>query len=642
MALNMSFDVSFLDAMEERRIRSSLSLSRAESHLSFYDGFESESASEDEGGGPADIAPATPAPRQSSSTRTRRVLSRHHSRHLPAALRSWQRSVAVPETTFSELEAKRRRRGHRASPCSRFVCAPDSVIALVFTMVSFLLTLTHVALLTPIFVAFDAPTRLGGPDPWPWEATIDFCVGLFFLTKVIMNFRTGVLVSSNVLGRSAVVLCPSDIAKVYIKSGTFRCDCVALIPLLVQCGWSLWLARAGSVEQATAAQLATSKIRLFRLLLLTRLRKLFGATVGDAEAAITGEAWTSPLTVWLIQTCGEFLFVINMCACFFIFTAQVEGFENSWLMAERNDIETDGDIAAEHLTWQESTMWDVYVAALYWATATVSTVGYGDVAAATQPERLVASCVMIVGSTWFAYLVGAIAALVNSHGAAARRRVAYREKMITLRCFLDRHPSVPRELRLRLVTFFSDTWIRKMRGTNDRALLRELPEDLSRETRFRALESNLRAAFGGKKSEVTEKAAHAVADALVSRNVPRGHVFDITEHFVMVNEGEVLVTLAAGSTQPGAGLVRRRTPGRQESNDHFVVSRGGIHSSIGVEAFCGQIERALARRRTQIVDAVAQSECEVYELDAERAARLGDEFPDLRVGALLALALPKQ
>ena len=100
--------------------------------------------------------------------------------------------------------------------------------------------------------------------------------------------------------------------------------------------------------------------------------------------------------------------------------------------------------------------------------------------------------------------------------------------------------------------------------------------------------------------------------------------------------------MAAESTQPGAGLVRRRTPGRQESNDHFVVSRGGIHSSIGVEAFCGQIERALARRRTQIVDAVAQSECEVYELDAERAARLGDEFPDLRVGALLALALPKQ
>ena len=39
-----------------------------------------------------------------------------------------------------------------------------------------------------------------------------------------------------------------------------------------------------------------------------------------------------------------------------------------------------------------------------------------------------------------------------------------------------------------------------------------------------------------------------------------------------------------------------------------------------------------------MVEAIAISECEVYEMDAERAGALGDAFPELRRGASRALA----
>jgi hypothetical protein len=504
-------DVSFLDSLEpeDRKVRSSLSFSRSEASLWLSEG-ESES---DE---PVDVAPAT-TPRRPTPARPRASILRRESRRLTAALLSWQRSVAVPESLFSELEGKRRRDGSRkAHAAPRFVAAPDSWLALAFSATGFVLTLTHVALLTPAFVAFDAPTRLGAPaEPWPWTAAVDLGVGAFFLANLLVNFRTGVLCSSRTLGRVAVVLDPSSIARVYVKSGALACDAAALLPLVAQCVSSIWLNRVGA-ETAGAEAHISRLIRLFRLFHLARLgRASGGAIVGDAEALLARGTLFPPLAIWLAQTACEFVFVINTCACAFVYVAHVNGFENSWVRdaLERDELASAdaADPASLALALARADdaagVADVYVCALYWAAATVSTVGYGDVAATNRAERVAAVAVMTAGSTWFASLVGRVAALVERHGDASRRREAYREKMVALRCFLRRHPNVPRDLRLRLAVFFSDTWARQRKGLvmNDRALLAELPEALRRETRFRALETAARAAFADDAAESEEE-----------------------------------------------------------------------------------------------------------------------------------------
>ena len=634
-------DVSFLDSMEpeDRKVRSSLSFSRSEASLWFSEG-------ESENDEPVDVAPAT-TPRRPTPARSRAAIPRRGSRRLTAALLSWQRSVAVPESLFSELESKRRRDGSRkAHAAPRFVAAPDSWLALAFTATGFVLTLTHVALLTPAFVAFDAPTRLGAPaEPWPWTAAVDLGVGAFFLANLLVNFRTGVLCSSRTLGRVAVVLDPSSIARVYVKSGALACDAAALLPLVAQCVSSIWLNRVGA-ETAGAEAHVSRLIRLFRLFHLARLgRACGGAVVGDAEALLARGTLFPPLAIWLAQTACEFVFVINTCACAFVYVAHVNGFENSWV---RDALERDeravasADAAdAASLALADVYVADVYVCALYWAAATVSTVGYGDVAATNRAERVAAVAVMTAGSTWFASLVGRVAALVERHGDASRRREAYREKMVALRCFLRRHPNVPRDLRLRLAVFFSDTWARQRKGLvmNDRALLAELPEALRSETGFRALEYATRAAFAddGDEPRVSERALRAVVDALEPRLVPRNARLDVRGAFTLVREGEVEVRYR-DTCSPGTARAPRGE-NESESSKSEVVFGGETRAFLGVAAFLGGApDRAAALASARVVEAVAVSECEVYEMDAERAGALGDAFPELRRGASRALA----
>ena len=640
-------DVSFLDSMEpeDRKVRSSLSFSRSEASLWFSEG-------ESENDEPVDVAPAT-TPRRPTPARSRAAIPRRGSRRLTAALLSWQRSVAVPESLFSELEGKRRRDGSRkAHAAPRFVAAPDSWLALAFTATGFVLTLTHVALLTPAFVAFDAPTRLGAPaEPWPWTAAVDLGVGAFFLANLLVNFRTGVLCSSRTLGRVAVVLDPSSIARVYVKSGALACDAAALLPLVAQCVSSIWLNRVGA-ETAGAEARVSRLIRLFRLFHLARLGRAFGgAVVGDAEALLARGTLFPPLAIWLAQTACEFVFVINTCACAFVYVAHVNGFENSWVRDalerdERNESAASLALAlarAETLN-RAAGVADVYVCALYWAAATVSTVGYGDVAATNRAERVAAVAVMTAGSTWFASLVGRVAALVERHGDASRRREAYREKMVALRCFLRRHPNVPRDLRLRLAVFFSDTWARQRKGLvmNDRALLAELPEALRSETGFRALEYATRAAFAddGDEPRVSERALRAVVDALEPRLVPRNARLDVRGAFTLVREGEVEVRYrdtcesSPGTAAPVFGENESESVTKSE-----VVFGGETRAFLGVAAFLGGApDRAAALASARVVEAVAVSECEVYEMDAERAGALGDAFPELRRGASRALA----
>lgn len=70
-----------------------------------------------------------------------------------------------------------------------------------------------------------------------------------------------------------------------------------------------------------------------------------------------------------------------------------------------------------------------YVTALYWAFATMTSVGYGDVVAISVGEKFAAILCMIVGVTIFAYLMGAVTSLLGalnssqSRAAAKKRRV---------------------------------------------------------------------------------------------------------------------------------------------------------------------------------------------------------------------------
>jgi len=92
----------------------------------------------------------------------------------------------------------------------------------------------------------------------------------------------------------------------------------------------------------------------------------------------------------------------------------------------------------------------VYIVALYWAVMTMSTIGYGDVTPVTTAERITATFGMFIGSSIFAYIVGAVTSTVASMGA---RQTEFYELMDSINLYME-EVELPQPVRIRIREFF--------------------------------------------------------------------------------------------------------------------------------------------------------------------------------------------
>ena len=92
-----------------------------------------------------------------------------------------------------------------------------------------------------------------------------------------------------------------------------------------------------------------------------------------------------------------------------------------------------------------------YVASVYWAMTTLSTVGYGDFHARTQREMIFSIMVELAGGVSFAMLVGSLNAVLMSRSAG---ETIYNERMDSVREFL-RVKEVPLECKRKVLSFYT-------------------------------------------------------------------------------------------------------------------------------------------------------------------------------------------
>ena len=64
-----------------------------------------------------------------------------------------------------------------------------------------------------------------------------------------------------------------------------------------------------------------------------------------------------------------------------------------------------------------------YTASLYWAVATLTGVGYGDIHATTTSERVMSIFATILGSTVFGFIIGNIGSIMDSVDVRGSRRI---------------------------------------------------------------------------------------------------------------------------------------------------------------------------------------------------------------------------
>ena len=102
----------------------------------------------------------------------------------------------------------------------------------------------------------------------------------------------------------------------------------------------------------------------------------------------------------------------------------MEGASKSWLTNASVD---DSDLV-------DRSLFDQYVASLYFSTATMTTMGYGDIAPVTTVERVVANFIMLVGALIYALTLSKVNTLMAALEALSRK---YTRLVDTLNTFFE-------------------------------------------------------------------------------------------------------------------------------------------------------------------------------------------------------------
>ncbi|XP_075593699.1 voltage-gated inwardly rectifying potassium channel KCNH3 isoform X2 [Balearica regulorum gibbericeps] len=332
-----------------------------------------------------------------------------------------------------------------------------------------LLATLYVAVTVPYSVCVGVGTEEGLPAARGPPSACDLCVEILFMLDIILNFRTTFVSKSG-----QVVLDPRAIARHYL-AGWFPLDLVAALPfdLLAACRVNVYV----------GAHLLKT-VRLLRLLrLLPNLDRY---------------SQYSAVVLALLMVVFALLAHWVACGWFFLGQREVEGSpaalpESGWLqeLARRletpyylsrgncstggagNDTEPGANCSENGGLLGGPSLRSAYITSLYFALSSLTSVGFGNVSANTDTEKIFSICTMLVGALMHAVVFGNVTAIIQRLYA---RRFLYHSRTRDLHDYIRIH-RIPRPLKRRILEYFQSTWAAN-NGIDTAELLQSLPEEL--------------------------------------------------------------------------------------------------------------------------------------------------------------------
>ena len=259
-----------------------------------------------------------------------------------------------------------------------------------------------------------------------FESVID----LIFLFDIILNFITTYRDRSS----DTLVTNPKQIVLHYLR-GYFFIDLIATIPF----GYILTstsFAVANKLGKLGRLPKLIKFVRAARLLKLLRVYRLYDFIVQLEVEYNIHHGYSR-----MIKIVTLILLVTHMVGCFWFLIgisgggADVDSLKQGWVY--RYHLHTEA-------------RWKQYISAMYWAFSTLTTVGYGDISARTPQEQTFSMVMMLVGVTWYAFIVSSMSAIMSSFDA---KNKAVREKMLCVNDFI-RTTKLPGELAKQVRSFF--------------------------------------------------------------------------------------------------------------------------------------------------------------------------------------------
>uniref|UniRef100_H3CHN9 Potassium channel domain-containing protein n=2 Tax=Tetraodon nigroviridis TaxID=99883 RepID=H3CHN9_TETNG len=114
-----------------------------------------------------------------------------------------------------------------------------------------------------------------------------------------------------------------------------------------------------------------------------------------------------------------------------------------------------------------------YIAALYFTLSSLTSVGFGNVSANTDAEKIFSICTMLVGALMHALVFGNVTAIIQRMYS---RRSLYHTRMKDLKDFIRVH-SLPQQIKQRMLEYFQTTWSVN-NGIDANELLHNFPDEL--------------------------------------------------------------------------------------------------------------------------------------------------------------------
>jgi len=309
------------------------------------------------------------------------------------------------------------------------------------------------------------------------SAVLDFVVGWLYVADILINLRVGYAVVYK-LSRT-LELGSWRAAVFYVVNGTFLVDLPATIPVFIQ---TICLGIDGA-ETNFGINL-TQIMRLLRLLRLARALRLLLSDALDV-ARVGVKRVTGAKMVWFqsMQVIILFAWTAHLMACAWYYTAVIEDAATFnrfphregrlWSCVEGMEAE-----AAD--TWLKRTGLlcapnaQKYCAAFYFATMTITTVGYGDISADTNAERGVAIVMMFLGALFFGYIVSTTTLFLEKYSVQKKEVQEYLDKIDVVDAWA-KNRKIPRSLNLKIRSYYQVVWSKAEELQCEKNILMELP-----------------------------------------------------------------------------------------------------------------------------------------------------------------------
>ncbi|KAM9385711.1 voltage-gated delayed rectifier potassium channel KCNH8 [Pholidichthys leucotaenia] len=307
-----------------------------------------------------------------------------------------------------------------------------------------LLATFYVAVTVPYNVCF-----IGDDDLTRSTTVSDIAVEILFILDIVFNFRTSYVSKSGQVIFDARQIC------IHYLTTWFIIDLVAALPFD--------LLYSFKVSVVSVVHLLKT-VRLLRLLRL--LQKM--------------DRYSQHSTVVLTLLMSMFALLAHWMACIWYIIGKMEMEANAyswdigWLHELGKRLESPyyatGGVNG---TGNGPSIRSVYITSLYFTLSSLTSVGFGNVSANTDAEKIFSVCVMLIGALMHALVFGNVTAIIQRMYS---RWSQYHTRTKDLKDFIRVH-HLPQSLKQRMLEYFQTTWSVN-NGIDSNELLKDFPDEL--------------------------------------------------------------------------------------------------------------------------------------------------------------------